>query len=147
MFNTDQCVVFDVGVRLENDFLIRMRHYHQKGKRISVLRAYAHTSFVADNVMRLTREQLDISSPDHVYPADFFIDLIFTDARNQSNVFMTAHAPESTAVNTHLIIDVEDEERRLMAKGNTECKDDFWIGLSQSLSSDQTTKSLAPSKK
>jgi hypothetical protein len=49
---------------------------------------------------------------------------------------MTNCAPESTASNnSHLQINIEDEERRLMAKGNTECKDDFWIGLSQTMTS------------
>ena len=64
MYSMDQCVVFDVGVRVENDFLIRMRHFHSKGQRMSVFRSYAHTSFVADNVMRLTRADLDVSSSD-----------------------------------------------------------------------------------
>jgi hypothetical protein len=88
-------VIFDVGTRVENDFLVRVRHFRSKttssGKagRISIFRAFAHTSFIADNVMRLTKANLDISSPDHVYPSDFFIDLIFTDARNQSNVLIT----------------------------------------------------------
>jgi hypothetical protein len=94
-------VVFDVGVRLENDFLVRLRHFHQKGKRISVFRAYAHTSFIADNVMRLTRDDLDVSSQDHSYPQDFFMDLIFTDARNQSNMIRASggsmkDTPETT---------------------------------------------------
>ena len=86
---------------MENDFLVRLRHFHQKRKRISVFRAYAHTSFVSDNVMRLTREDLDVSSQDHEYTEDFFMDLIFTDARNQSNVIRTSgggakETPETT---------------------------------------------------
>jgi hypothetical protein len=69
MYSTDQCVVFDVGVRLENDFLVRLRHFQHKGARLSVFRAYAHTSFVSDNILRLTRSQLDVSSGgEHQYP-------------------------------------------------------------------------------
>jgi hypothetical protein len=51
---------------------------------------------------------------------------------------MTAQtAPESTSsiVNSHLHIDVEEEERKILTKGkNNECKDDFWIGVSDYLS-------------
>ena len=69
MYSTDQCVVFDVGVRLENDFLVRLRHFQHKGARLSVFRAYAHTSFVCDNILRLTQSQLDVSSGgEHHYP-------------------------------------------------------------------------------
>jgi len=46
-----------------------------------------HTSFVADNVIRLTRADID-ASVQHLYPSDFFVDLIFTDARNQSNIIL-----------------------------------------------------------
>lgn len=78
-------MIFDVGIRVENDFLIRARHFRSKsqanGGRISMFRALVHTSFVADNVIRLTTKDLDGASA-HPYPSDFFIDLIFTDARN-----------------------------------------------------------------
>ena len=89
--------MFDVGVRVENDFLIRARHFKGGPKgRISIFRAFAHTSFVTNNVMRLHYSDLDLggSSDHHIYPSDFFLDLIFTDARNQSNVFM--NTPPST---------------------------------------------------
>ena len=85
---SDQCVIFDVGVRVEKDFLIRARHFKGKsqgnGGRVSIFRALAHTSFVSNNVIRLTRESLDGVSPTgkQTYPSDFFVDLIFTDARN-----------------------------------------------------------------
>ena len=53
-----------------------------------MFRALVHTSFVSDNVIRLTQSELDGTNA-HTYPSDFFIDLIFTDARNQSNLIMT----------------------------------------------------------
>lgn len=89
-----------MGVRVENDFLIRVRHYSRKnGSRISMFRALVHTSFVQDNVIRLQAKELDGTSA-HEYPADFFVDMIFTDARNQSNIIMSgAHhidAPEAS---------------------------------------------------
>ena len=53
-----------------------------------MFRATVHTSFVVDNVVRLTRDQLDGACLNENYPSDFFIDLIFTDARNQSNMIL-----------------------------------------------------------
>ncbi len=47
-----------------------------------MFRATIHTSFVVDNVIRLTRDELDGAALNENYPKDFFIDLIFTDARN-----------------------------------------------------------------
>lgn len=53
-----------------------------------MFRATVHTSFVVDNVLRLTRDELDGACQNENYPNDFFIDLIFTDARNQSNMIL-----------------------------------------------------------
>ena len=47
-----------------------------------MFRATVHTSFIVDNVLRLTRNELDGANNNVNYPNDFFIDLIFTDARN-----------------------------------------------------------------
>ena len=47
-----------------------------------MFRASVHTSFIVNNVIRLTREELDGASGNEVYPKDFFIDLIFSDAKN-----------------------------------------------------------------
>lgn len=47
-----------------------------------MFRASIHASFIVDNVIRLTREDLDGACNNDRYPKDFFIDLIFTDARN-----------------------------------------------------------------
>jgi len=54
-----------------------------------MFRATVHTSFVVDNVLRLTREELDGASNNDAYPNDFFIDLIFTDARNQTSLHLS----------------------------------------------------------
>ena len=99
-------MVFEVGVRVENDILVRARHFKSKKERVSMFRALVHTSFVADNVIRLTAADLDGASGD-AYPSDFFVDLIFTDARNQSNVNMTKKGGG-------VKINVEEEERKLM---------------------------------
>jgi hypothetical protein len=55
-YQGDQCVIFDVGVRVENDILIRGRHYRSRHERISLFRALVHTSFVANNILRLTAD-------------------------------------------------------------------------------------------
>jgi hypothetical protein len=48
-----------------------------------MFRATLHTSYISDNIIRLSRHDLDGTSDNSdAYPADFFLDLIFTDARN-----------------------------------------------------------------
>ena len=47
-----------------------------------MFRASIHTSFVENNMVRLTREEIDGACNNEQYPSDFFIDLIFLDARN-----------------------------------------------------------------
>jgi hypothetical protein len=47
-----------------------------------MFRASLHSSFAVDNVIRLGREDLDGACNNDSYPKDFFIDLIFQDARN-----------------------------------------------------------------
>ena len=50
-------------MRVENDFLMRARHFKSKNnERISIFRALAHTSFISDNVIRLSRKDLDASA-------------------------------------------------------------------------------------
>ena len=71
-----------MGQRVENDFLIRCRHFESNQSRVSMFRATIHTSFIVDNLLRLEREELDGACNNDSYPSDFFIDLIFTDARN-----------------------------------------------------------------
>jgi hypothetical protein len=78
-------VIFEVGIRVENDFLIRARHYRSRQERLSMFRALVHASFVSNNVLRLTPNELDGVGTTS-YPAEFFVDLIFTDARNKSNL-------------------------------------------------------------
>lgn len=117
----EQCVIFEVGVRVENDFLLRMRHFRGKNQksRISMFRALCHTSFVQDNMIRLTQADLDGAiSSSAAYPGDFFIDLIFTDARS---VAMTKKHEN-----------LEEEERRALGVlSSGENKDDFWLNISQ----------------
>jgi len=62
---------------VENDFLIRCRHFKGNDQRKSMFRASLHTSFVVDNVIRLTKNDLDGATGSETYPEDFFIDLIF----------------------------------------------------------------------
>jgi hypothetical protein len=42
-----------------------------------MFRTSLHTSFAVDNVIRLTKDDLDGASKNTAYPEDFFIDLIF----------------------------------------------------------------------
>ena len=69
-----------------------------------MFRATVHTSFVVDNVLRLSREELDGASNNDAYPKDFFIDLIFTDARNQTNLHL-ANMQNSMSSSGHIKID------------------------------------------
>ena len=92
-YNKDSCAIFEVGQRVENDILIRFRHFKSNQAKISMFRASIHTSFAVDNIIRLTKDELDGACQNDQYPNDFFIDLIFTDARNQSNLLFSGNTP------------------------------------------------------
>eukprot|EP00347_Sterkiella_histriomuscorum_P007642 403348134 len=161
-YTKDSCAIFEVGQRVENDILLRFRHFRSNQSRISMFRATVHTSFAANNVIRLTRDELDGAQQNENYPSDFFIDLIFTDARNQSNLLLSGnnlasginnmslnqgkkkgledYSPEqmnqSDSVTKNMMknFDFEEEEKKLMeGSKNLENKDDFWISLSQQM--------------
>jgi C2 domain of PTEN tumour-suppressor protein len=51
----DQPFSFHVGVKVVNDVLIRLRHYHSEEQRDSVCRVYFNTSFIADNYLRVNK--------------------------------------------------------------------------------------------
>mmetsp|Transcript_3176 Transcript_3176/g.3425 ORF Transcript_3176/g.3425 Transcript_3176/m.3425 type:complete len:596 (-) Transcript_3176:108-1895(-) len=76
--NEDESVIFNVGLKFIGDILIRVRHLTNRGQRISMFRVVLHTGFIADNVMRITKDYLDGAIFDERFPDDFFIDLIFT---------------------------------------------------------------------
>lgn len=76
----DSCVLFPVGLQLEGDILVRVRHLDEKKKRISMLRFGLHTGFVAAGNTRLLKSQLDGAYNDSRFPRAFWIDLIFRPA-------------------------------------------------------------------
>lgn len=51
----DLSCVFKVGAKLENDVLLRCRHFASERKRISMFRICFHTSFVSAAVVRFSR--------------------------------------------------------------------------------------------
>jgi len=46
---------FKVGVRINDDVLLRCRHYKNEEERVSLFRLFFHTSFVKGNLMRFTK--------------------------------------------------------------------------------------------
>ncbi len=58
-YSKDECAIFEIGQRVENDFLVRCRHFASEVRRESMFRVSVHTSFVVDNVIRLTKNDLD----------------------------------------------------------------------------------------
>jgi len=44
---------------VENDILIRFRHFKSNQSKVSMFRATIHTSFAIDNIIRLTKDELD----------------------------------------------------------------------------------------
>ena len=55
LYEEDLSYSFRVGIRVENDLLIRIRHYNTDKDRISILRLFVHTSFICDNFLRLSK--------------------------------------------------------------------------------------------
>lgn len=78
----DGVVLFPVGLELEGDILIRIRHLTSDNRRVSMLRFGLHTGFVRTGEnMRLVKAQLDGAHNDARFPRGFWLDLIFrTDA-------------------------------------------------------------------
>ena len=89
----DSSASFEVGLRVENDILIRFRHFKSNQQRVSMFRAMVHTSFASENILRLNRDDLDGACNNDNYPKDFHVDLIFIDARNQSNLHIATMIP------------------------------------------------------
>ena len=50
---TDLSIWFDIKTEVEDDFLIRCRHYRSETERVSAFRIFANTGFVLDDVLRL----------------------------------------------------------------------------------------------
>lgn len=57
----DLSCVIKVGVRIENDTLIRCRHFENNSERVSMFRLYFHTSFVTGNVLRFPKVRRETS--------------------------------------------------------------------------------------
>ncbi len=47
--------MFKVGIKVENDVLLRCRHYAGENDRVSMFRLYFHTSFVSGNILRFNK--------------------------------------------------------------------------------------------
>jgi hypothetical protein len=69
-------------------------------------------------MIRFTQQELDgASTSSAAYPGDFFVDLIFTDARTQM-------------ASRKLNVDLKEEERRVLGSSKGENNDDFWLNIS-----------------
>jgi hypothetical protein len=77
----DSCVLFPVGLELEGDILVRVRHLSADNKRVSMLRFGFHTGFInTPGNTRFLKSQLDGAYTDPRFPSSFFIDLVFRPA-------------------------------------------------------------------
>ena len=81
----DSCVLFPVGLELEGDILIRVRHLSADNKRISMLRYGFHTGFIAPGNTRFLKPALDGAYNDPRFPRAFWIDMIFRPSGNGTN--------------------------------------------------------------
>ena len=70
---------------MTEDILFRCKHYHSNQLRYPVFRLMLHTGFAHDNVIRLFRNEIDLTSNIAV-DDDFFIDLIFEEIPEKSNL-------------------------------------------------------------
>lgn len=76
----DGNISFHVNLVIQGDILVRARHLTPNKKRVSMFRAAFHTGYAPQNVMRLTKAQLDGASTDDRFVPDFFLDFIFEPA-------------------------------------------------------------------
>lgn len=62
LVSRDLSCSFKVGMRVENDVLLRCRHYKSESERVSMFRLVFHTSFVSHNLLRFTKALLRVTS-------------------------------------------------------------------------------------
>lgn len=75
--DSDGSMRFAVDMPLRGDILMRCRHVGKRGASTSIFRAAFHTGYLQDNVLRLTKNQLDVACQNPNVPSDFFVELIF----------------------------------------------------------------------
>jgi len=51
----DLSVSFKVGIKINDDILLRCRHFKNESERISMFRVFFHTSFISQHFVRFTK--------------------------------------------------------------------------------------------
>ncbi|KRX04032.1 C2 domain [Pseudocohnilembus persalinus] len=75
----DISVWFDMkGLEVNEDALLRCKHYQSNEVRFPVFRTMIHTNFIHNNVLRLLKKDIDFTNNVEV-PENFFMDIIFID--------------------------------------------------------------------
>ena len=108
------CASFHIDSALQGDILLRVRHAHTNGSRMSMFRAAFHTGYVPLGVLRLTKAQLDGANEDDRFSDDFFIDLIFAPIEKSSSspTTITSSSSAETASAT-----TADTSQKIIATG------------------------------
>ena len=72
----DEAALFHVGLPLEGDVLIRVRHVSRDLRRDTILRCSLHTGYLEPGLVRLPVAELDAACADPRFPKTFTLDLI-----------------------------------------------------------------------
>lgn len=80
----DLSIVFEVNAEVEEDVLIRCRHLGSDNSTFTIFRVMFHTAFVASEVFRFERSELDGAFVDSRFPELFTLDF-FLDFNEETN--------------------------------------------------------------
>lgn len=76
-YNTDDgSILFPVGLELEGDVLLRVRHLESERSRSTMFRIGFHTGFLSEHVFRFEQSEIDGVQRSSQFSPDFFVDLI-----------------------------------------------------------------------
>ena len=71
--------MFVVGKEVQGDVLVRCRHLQEDGSATTLFRFMFHTAFVHDGLLRLPKNDLDVTCANSSFPQDCWADVCFTE--------------------------------------------------------------------
>eukprot|EP00475_Leptophrys_vorax_P034984 TRINITY_DN5720_c0_g1_i1.p1 TRINITY_DN5720_c0_g1~~TRINITY_DN5720_c0_g1_i1.p1 ORF type:complete len:529 (-),score=152.15 TRINITY_DN5720_c0_g1_i1:1727-3127(-) len=74
----DGSFLFPVGIDVEGDILVRVRHMGDKDNRVTMFRVGLHTGYLPDGITRFEKKDVDGAATSNRFDKDFFVDLILS---------------------------------------------------------------------
>lgn len=107
----DAAMLFPVGLPLEGDIIIRVRHLTARNERVSMLRLGFHAGYIRPGSVRFPVIELDSACADDRFSDDFWVDLVFRALRPGEDPTATAKSAAAAMLASQANIGEIDEER------------------------------------